>query len=392
MASLILHVADNGVDKFNLTWSIPDAEDVWTPPAYSVDAGLLQQAAQAVRIHLLRIAFLPERPGPEDFLDLLQQLARRGQTLFQRLMPEPDPSTGEVSDVQHRLEQSAALSNTEKSDLKIVLNTARLSIPWAFVFSGVVDTLPRIPSLSIKDMTGFWVAHFNISVAFGGSSSLPRQRKADGRRILALHENMFTQARNSLALSPLGKDSLIRLDTLLDGEPKAAMDWDEFEAAWSMFKDDYDTIVYLYGHSDGQRIDLNDVIGDDARYNLLAADLRRFRKRSRGSASIFVLNGCQTAAPASSSSAGPISANFMQETRQPGWYGFIGTEAQVPNTFACVYGTEFLWRVCKEGKSVGEAFDELLERDDLFPQNMLYACYADRQFRLLPKTPVGRDN
>lgn len=85
----------------------------------------------------------------------------------------------------------------------------------------------------------------------------------------------------------------------------------------------------------------------------------------------------------------PISANFLKETRKPGYYGFIGTETVVSNIVACRYGTEFLWRLFRQGKSVGEAFDELLSDETLFPHNTLYTCFADRKFRFVSAPPAG---
>jgi hypothetical protein len=379
MSAFVLHIAEDG-DNFKLIWNIPDSEDVWTPSAYSIDGGMVRQASNAVRAQLRAIAFMSGEFKSEEFADILRKLAQRGHELFLQLMPASDPSNGEPSELQQRLTHVKRKANGDRPDFKITLGTEKLFIPWAFIFPGAKDQLPRVPNISLTDMKGFWLSQFNISIAYGGSASFPHQRKASSRRVLALHEEMFVNAKSSLATSPFGKECLNRLDALLQDGPTPSMDWDSFEDAWMQVRDEYDTVLYVFGHSDGQRIQLNDV-EDDPKYALLSSSLKRFRKRSRGSASIFMLNGCRTAAPIQVSADEPISANFLTETRQPGYYGFIGTEAQVPNTFACHYGTEFLWRLCKEGKSVGEAFDELLERDDLFPQNILYTCYADRQFR-----------
>jgi hypothetical protein len=194
---------------------------------------------------------------------------------------------------------------------------------------------------------------------------------------------MFVKARNSLK-DTKDEQCLARLEKLLDGNMSPTTDWNSFECAWEQVKDDHDSVLFLYGHSDGHCIQLRDKDGDDQddpEFDLLAANLKRFRKRPGASASIFLLNGCRTAAPDPDSKEVPISANFLKETRQPGYFGFIGTEAQVSNVFACRYGTEFLWLMYQEGRSVGEAFDELLQSEKLFPQNLLYSCYADRKFR-----------
>jgi hypothetical protein len=41
-----------------------------------------------------------------------------------------------------------------------------------------------------------------------------------------------------------------------------------------------------------------------------------------------------------------------------------------------------MWGLCAAGLSLGKAFDRMQRDEDLFPLNLLYACYADRRFRL----------
>ena len=380
MGSFIVRITEDD-GRFKLSWNIPDGDDVWPANAYSVDAGLLQQAAHGVRQQLQSIAFAPNPLDRTEFALLLQRLASRGQDLFLQLMPPPDSGSGSISDVQERLERLVLAPGDERYDFKVVLETPELFVPWGFVFSGKKNAVPSEPTLTLADLRGFWVSRFNISITYGGSRPLPQERKINSCKLLALHEDMFSKAREAI------KDErcLSKLDKLLAGKMAPVTDWESFEGTWTQVKDDHDSILYLYGHSDGQRIQLRDNNMDeesDPKFELLAASLKKFRKRAPGSASIFLLNGCRTAAPNPSSQDEPLSANFLKESRQSGYYGFIGTEAQVSNIFACRYGTEFLWQLFQEGRSVGEAFDELLHCPELFPQNLLYSCYAERKFRL----------
>jgi hypothetical protein len=374
MNSLILHIAESG-DRLKLIWTGYGPGEQWTPPPYEVDPGLLQQAANAVREHLREIGNLPGKPDAMVFRVLLRNLAERGHDLYLQLMPDPDPADGQPSEIQQRLEQVLTDAGDDRPELKVILGTDKLFVPWGLVFAGRTNLLPPRPSLSLSDMKGFWISRLRISVTYGGSNSLPRERKTNFCKLYALDEALFTGARTAL-----DEECAARLDELLGDEPPPTTDWDSFEDAWTNVSDQNDTLLYLFGHSDGQRIRLRSQGGNDPKYELLSAGFRRFRKKVRGSASIFVLNGCRTSAPSPSSAVEPLSANFLKETRQMGYYGFIGTEAEVPNTFACRYGTELLWLLCKQGKSVGVAFDELLCRDDLFPQSILYTCYADREF------------
>jgi hypothetical protein len=250
-----------------------------------------------------------------------------------------------------------------------------------------VSDVPKAGKLkmSLVDMKGFWLSHFNISVTYLGTPALPRQRKTSSRKLFALHEVMFAEARALLKTED--EECLERLEKLLDNKMAPVSDWDSFQDVWAEVGSEHDSVLYLYGHSDGQRIELRDRKEDeqglDTKFELSAADLIEYRKEQPGeSAAIFLLNGCRTAAPGSKPGDVPVLANFLKPTREPGYFGFIGTETEVTNVFACRYGTEFLWRLYQEGKTVGEAFDELLQSGKLFPQNLLYACYADRRFNL----------
>jgi hypothetical protein len=382
MTSFVLDVAPQG-SSFKLSWTIMSpGEDSLTPEAYLVEGGELIQAAVNVRGQLRQIALMGDKGSPAEFAPLLKRLARYGQILFLQLMPS-DPNTGEVSEIQQQLEDAIRQSGEARSDLKVRLATDQLFVPWGFVFSGRKEDLPETPKLSIADMKGFWLAHFRISVVYGGDAKLPLERKTQSCPLFALHQDLF-----GLAAGELDKQSAERLDILLASKPEPAMDWDTFEEVWTQVRDDHDSVLYVFGHSDGQHVQLKDV-QDDPKWVLSTADLVRFRKQRRGTASIFMLNGCRTAAPKPESQEVPISANFLKETRKPGYYGFIGTETVVSNIVACRYGTEFLWRLFKQGKSVGEAFDELLSDQTLFPHNTLYTCFADRKFRFVSAPPAG---
>jgi hypothetical protein len=378
MSSLVLRIAKDD-NTFKLAWQIPEGDEVWAPSAYSIDAadsGLLQQAAIELRRQMRSIAFAAHPFEKSEFKAILQNLAAWGQDLFLHLMP---PLESDASDLRPRLEEIGRGRVGVRQDFKIVIETPELFVPWGFVFSGRIDDLPQNPTLSLADMQGFWLSQFNISVAYG-SSSFPRNRKASSCKLIALHEEMFGKARRAIG----DEECLSRLDQLLSGKMAPTMDWIDFEKAWKEVKDEYDSVLYVYGHSNGQRIQLRDTEKDkmeSRQFDLPASRLIQFRKRDRSSASIFLLNGCETVAPSADSADAPISANFLKETRSPGYYGFVGTETQISNIFACRYGTEFLWRLCQERRSVGETFDELLESPQLFPQNLLYSCYADRGFR-----------
>jgi hypothetical protein len=241
MASFLLRMTAQD-EQFKVSWTIIDGDDTLAPPSYSVDAGLLQQAAANVRRQLQVIADARKPFERLEFANLLKQLAQSGRTLFKQLMSPAN----DQPDVLQRLRDAARDSNQIRAakdsngkdtnrirhDLNIILETDKLFVPWGFVFSGDVSDVPKEDELkmSLADMKGFWLSHFNISVTYGGTSQFPRQRKTSTRKLFALHEVMFTEAKAVLKIED--KECLERLEKLLDGYMEPASDWNEFRERW----------------------------------------------------------------------------------------------------------------------------------------------------------------
>jgi hypothetical protein len=405
MGSLLLRISKQD-GNYKLSWTIIEGDDS-VSLAYLVDPGLLQDAAHAVRLQLRVIAFQRGKPEKAEFTKILKHLAQRGRDLFLQLMgPAAD-----APELRERFERLAKASNKAwlafeaskkalldleslnrmRLDFKVILETDDLFVPWGLVFAARMSDLPAEPKVSLADMGGFWLSHFNISITYSRTKTFPVQRKTSTSKLFALHEVMFTQAKELLKTED--EECLQRLERLIDENMRPAIDWDDFKASWEKVGAQHDSVLYFFGHSNGQRIELRDKTGndvndvskaDDPAYDLNASGLIGLRKEAPGdSVAIFLFNGCSTAAPSPDSKEVPISANFLKATCDRGYFGFIGTETQVSNLFACRYGTEFLWRLYQENRSVGQAFDELLQSDKLFPQNLLYSCYADRRFRFV---------
>jgi hypothetical protein len=389
MSAYVLHIFDDN-KNFKLIWEVIEADGSPSSPAvYSVNGNDLMQAAKIVRAQLQTISLKPDPFEAAEFAPLLNALADFGNDLFVNLMPNP----AEDAEFRKRFDDAAESTNNQRHGLKIVLHTSDLFVPWGFVCPKGREHLPSEPSVSLADMKGFWLSQFSISVVYDKDPPLPQRRKAQFCSVLALHNDMVGMAEEFLSKNC--KECVSRLDELRRGPQPSAVDWDEFETVWEKVRYDQDSVLYLYGHSDGESIYLKDTNsrGYDASKHLLPASSfkRKFPSKDKDSgkdkdsASIFILNGCRTTAGGTYQ---PAPASFLKGTRDRGYYGFIGTEAEVSNVFACRYGTEFLWRLCKERRSVGEAFDELLENNNFFPWNLLYSCYADRKFRFAPASPA----
>src|SRR5262249_20866559 len=87
------------------------------------------------------------------------------------------------------------------------------------------------------------------------------------------------------------------------------------------------------------------------------------------------LNGCFTA-------ASEADESFLIAIGQPGFFGFIGTEAAIPDDFALRFGQEFVRRFCDSGNPLFHVMDELWREH--WPLGLLYSIYCSPDIRTRP--------
>jgi hypothetical protein len=372
--------------RLKLVWTAKGPEDSWPAQPYEVSRGALCQSSDLVRDVLRQLAALSDA-GDEtqtskkpQYSDILRNLMIRGSDLCDNLF---DPVYGDEATATEAKELLGAVCRDTASggaaSLDIILCDETVHVPWGFAHFGEASDLPQDVQCSIADLVNFWLTCFRLTVRFqGGSSRLPKPGQQRCRALYALHEDLFTRSRTELRRRRADLDA--KLDLLLADGSVSATTWTECQRHWRDMAEDYDSVLYMFGHSDGESIVLAD--GDKTPEAVLPASgfTSRFRKRGdTRSASICILNGCRTAAPARGI---PWPASFLHATRRPGFFGFVGTEIEIPNTVASRYGVALLWRLCHEGEALGEAFDALRRDASLFPANLLYSCFANRNFRL----------
>lgn len=367
--------------RLKLVWTATGPEVSWPAQPYEISRGSLQQASEMVRGVLRQLAMIPD-PSPEDqYQTILRELFARSGALCDNLFSAADGGQPIADDAREllRTARSEVAADSAPPSLEIILCDETVHVPWGFVLDQEASDLPAKFKQSVEDLASFWLVCFKLGVRFqGGRSRLPKPGCSGCRSLYALHEDLFTRARAALRKYHAELDH--RLDELLGGDTLTATTWTDCQRHWKQIAEEYDSIVYMFGHSDGERIILAD--GSETVDAVLPASSfsTSFRKRSdTRSASVCILNGCRTAAPSASQ---PWPASFLSSTRRPGFFGFVGTETEVPNDFASRYGVKLLWRLCREGQSLGDAFDALRREADLFPLNLLYTCFANRNFRL----------
>jgi hypothetical protein len=378
--------------RLKLVWTAKGPEDPWPAQPYEISRGALYQSSDMVRDVLRQLAVLSDateetqNPEKTQYREILRDLMFRGSALFENLFEPVDGNTTTATEASELLRTvGRETASGSAASLDIILCDETVHVPWGFAYICETTDLPQNVQCSIADLTNFWLMSFRLSVRFqGGSSRLPKPGRERCRALYALHEDLFTRARAELRRRNADLDA--KLDLLMANGSISATTWTECQRHWRAIAEDYDSVLYMFGHSDGECIVLAD--GTNTVEAVLPASgfSSSFRKRGdTRSASICILNGCRTAAPATSR---PWPASFLLATRRPGFFGFVGTEIEIPNTAASRYGVALLWRLCHEGEALGDAFDALRSDASLFPANLLYSCFANRNFRLPISAPM----
>jgi hypothetical protein len=359
---LVLKVRGHGPSQTKLAWS----DDHWDPPTYSVSTQLVSQAAAKVRGILNRISedYLTS-PNP-TYQPFLSDLARAGADLVGELF---DPVDG---DRETAAQVKGFIDDAEGRRPLIVNSDASIHVPWGFVYHADPDRMHE-PKGEFSDFSGFWLDRFSISTRFNPCNRMPdsARPRENFRILMALHKSLHEKAQQHLP--PDSKECFEKIKSHKVG---AVADWELCRRKWREIEKQ-DSILYVYGHSDGAMIELDPEVAEaDSNSKMEALRFHNsFRKADPKSASIAFLNGCVTG-------MGEGHNGFLRVTAMPGFYGFIGTEAKVPNKFASEYGIDFMHSLCFMGRSVEETFETLRIRH--FPLSLLYSCFAHPYYRVEP--------
>lgn len=391
MGSIQLRIEGTTGDSFvKFAWAIGPNDDA-SDYRYKVARSELLQASEQLRVALRKLAMLSNlRPDKDsardsDYARALRAISERGAELRENIFHPVDGNIDIAREVKDLLEEQALGDESSKAAITILLGDEQILVPWSFVAISDTNRTPPPIKCSMEDFSNFWLHKFRLTVKYqGGKPSLPKNRRDQHKCVFALHEDLFSQAKSTVERANPDAAELHR-DVVMDDDI-TDNDWYNIRSRWADMKDDFDSIVYVFGHSDGEQIILNDSTNADGAVLPVSGFARTFeREPNTPTASICILNGCRTGAPAAVS---PWPATFVKATRGNGFYGFIGTETEIANDSAHLFGLKLLKRLRVQGESLGDAFDAVRHEERLFPSSLLYSCFANRDFRV-PSVPAG---
>jgi hypothetical protein len=285
-----------------------------------------------------------------------EDAATKGSGLAQRLLDEDDARSQELIRAIENLRSDA--------ERRVNCSDDEVSLPLGFVFEGEVPSPIGRPSRA--DFAGFWLDRFKITMLVEGSGCGLERRSVDPQMLKALYALHRTEVEN--ALPYLGSDTL-KLKQLTLLPVNQYYNWDTAKRAYANIRNE-NNIIFVFAHSDGDYLHFDDSSVD---CNTFSLNLHKDRDPQRPV--LLILNCCLSV-------TGGDGGSLLSAAARKGFCGLVGTEAEILNTYALRCGTRLMWELCFHGRSLGEALDAMQSAEDLFPLNLLYTCYAQRDFQL----------
>jgi hypothetical protein len=302
-------------------------------------------------------------PGWQKYKTILKKLRQKGQALHTTLLMGEDPRSQELSRVVESLSRGA--------EIKVNCSDEEVTLPLGFVFEGEVGVSTGQPSRA--DFAGFWLDRFKITMLVEGSGCGHERRCIDPGSLKTLYALHRAEVEN--ALPYLGADDTLRLKKLTLLPVQKYYSWDTATRAYDQIRD-ADNIIFVFAHSDGDCLELDEDSAIDC--NTLSRILHK--DRDPGHPVLLLLNCCLSV-------TGGDGGSLLSTAARKGFCGLVGTEAEILNTYALRCGTRLMWELCCNGRPLGEALDAMQQAEELFPLNLFYTCYAQRDFQL--RQPVA---
>lgn len=324
-------------------------------PPYSVDLAPLTYHAKIVRDRLAPL-ITAARAESKIFGPALKELALAGSALYDHLFLDAEGDGRIPREIREDLESH--------SPCRILVKVEpRIHIPWGLLYCGPKDRIPE--NGHIEELCSFACLKYNLSTIHSRLPVLPKPSKDVAFQLLPVfNKRSFESARGVLR-----PDEQEFVDKLMRRFSEPTFSKRTFEDRWRNAALKFG-LIYFYCHANGTELalDLDDTI------NIFTLRLLGNESPDDGKrVCLFFINGCATA-------VGSPDGGFLEAASHPGFCGFIGTEAKVPDVFALRFGTAFLHLFLNSGLPIWRVMDIL--RRQHWPLSLLYGVYGQPLVRV----------
>jgi hypothetical protein len=340
--------------RIRVTWG----DGFTTYPSYDVNASWIKSKVVAVRsaLEALGGTYRQARPDNET---AMAELAKQGHNLRKALFRDRFAEDAATADeVLAWFEGLGPVTVTVNAD-------ASLPVPWG--------ALHENGAPGEDTYENFWAPRFKVAAVYSGMRALPGRRTAGAAKLLAgLNQEVY--GRTQALLDEVQQSAI---DTMLKRPVGPAFTVEGCRTRWRAVGD-CDCVIYFFGHATGEAILFNGqgekLSADDFR-DVFRRESSVVLGRTPALQVLTVLNGCLSA-------SGADAESFMLATAEPGFYGFVGAEAPVPDRFGLLFGHDLLKALLEDRLSVREAMATLWAKHR--PLGLLYGCYAHPGLTVAP--------
>jgi len=264
-------------------------------------------------------------------------------------------------------------------DLSIIADPS-VKVPWGLIFDGTPlaaptgkegdaerDAATDFATREVRQFAGFWCLKYRLSAKQMGNplsrGKMKRPRQSFGLLSL-VGEELQQQVQTDLGTDYAGYYQLL--------SAPVGIVHDVEECRKSIASTPVrDILFHLFGHQKDATLDLgNGKLIDYATFaQLMEAWADREAWRNSAPRGLVFLNGCEGA-------VGNGKVDLRQAVKRPELCGLIATEALVRRDFAAKFGYRFLKAMLEDGDTVAGVMDKLHHDAALWPESLLYGCYA----------------
>lgn len=349
--------------------------------AYFIGPETLSAAADDVRTELTALSqWAASGQDAQTRWERLTALAEAGKQLHSALFLDAN-HWREILEIKE-------LIAAEPTELPFSVQAeSELYVPWGLVYDGEVPEHPgevepdKLKEVEMALFSGFWALKYNLSV---GSKHHPPSRNNRSRKNFGLlslvHDQIYGDVRQKATTDPACR----RLCEQMSSMPVKTVD--SLKECQELIEqtDATDILFHFFGHQHAQKLHL----GSKGAVSLIQfAELINSlsvhgQERNATPYGLMFLNGCESA-------LGNADFGFRSRAMSDNMCGVIATEAIVQTSFAVDFGGRFLEAIKDRGKTVSEAMHDLWHEKDLWPESLLYGCYANPQYRIRSDAPAA---
>jgi hypothetical protein len=340
---------------------------------YAVQERLITEEAATIRRALQSIVDAARDSRTSEYGVLTRRLAQCGYALKEALFSGYSEADREQSQRVQNWLSKQPLTAFDTVDFRVY---PRKPVPWGLIYDKQVERDSGGPAPDPKEFSEFWcekystVVHYN-TVHPDESSVWP---EASFQILAGAHKAIWAPAWPEIPEEE--RDYLTQLLSLPD-QPKFS--FQELYEAWNLQRNDRPYgLLNLYCHGSASALNIGNETISAARFR------QRFSRKSSASLppTLVFLAACQTA-------IGDLEGDFLDATSGPGFCGFIGAEAMIPDLFTLRFLTRFLASFYGGFGSVSEVMHNL--RREHWPLSLVFSLCCRNDLRLEPQVYRNRD-